>query len=646
MKVYKRTKMPRDKRCQYHACRKKAFLQHCGYCGGWFCEEHARPIIPRHPFPTKKEEKFLREINEWEIQGGHPDGNWVEEVNRLHELKKEREREALNAVLQHEPFVEVEQAKAAYAPETSTETNYSGYEQGSTNDRKTKGILDKTLKPILWLALLLCVALLALQMAGVKSENFIDIPTEGNKTSIALPPETHLELPIGGYANHNFFFTNISSTTPLKIAYLVWNGKKEIMKGEGNHWWVNKTNLKDGNYTFAVIAYPEDGKRIESGNKTLAIDTKSPEVFFADSTPADYEEVESDSFEIEVESNSSDIASIKYRLNKIEVTPLLIEDIEITGTVKEFMRFEKKMQWTGLEAGFYNYKVKITDFAGNSKSTERRTIRVEPLHTNPTTKLLAYTLRGGRGQIEFKIYGGVLQYLQNNPISNTYYCTNGVCPTTFELESRFIDDNTQKRELDSLARLIEGKTADKDDQARIAISLVQNIPYDWDSLKLSDPHSKYPYEVIALEKGVCGEKSKLLVFLLRELGFGTALIDYKAERHQAVGISCPSTYSLLNSGYCFVEATAPNIVTDDQGNYVEVGKLTSVPEITKMSDGLSFTSVSEEYQDNQKLKQLFTQLDAYKTTSVLPYELWVQWKLIYDQYKSLSEKYGLKTTAS
>ena len=56
----------------------------------------------------------------------------------------------------------------------------------------------------------------------------------------------------------------------------------------------------------------------------------------------------------------------------------------------------------------------------------------------------------------------------------------------------------------------------KDEQLRIAVSLVQNIPYDWDNYYTGEL-GKYPYEVLYQNKGVCGEKSQLIIFLLREV---------------------------------------------------------------------------------------------------------------------------------
>ena len=180
--------------------------------------------------------------------------------------------------------------------------------------------------------------------------------------------------------------------------------------------------------------------------------------------------------------------------------------------------------------------------------------------------------------------------------------------------------------------IIKNLTRNKDDQARIAISIVQHIPYDKERELELNNHSLFPYEVLYNYKGICGDKSLLLALLLRELGFGVAIFEFEKENHRAVGIKCPRQYSYMNSGYCFVETTRPEIITYYKSDYVGVGKLTSQPEIIKISDGLSFDSVKEEYEDAQefdrlnKLAEMNNQiLDSYN----------------YSKWKNLSRKYDL-----
>ena len=68
------------------------------------------------------------------------------------------------------------------------------------------------------------------------------------------------------------------------------------------------------------------------------------------------------------------------------------------------------------------------------------------------------------------------------------------------------------------------------------------------------------------------------------------------ENHEALGIECSDKYSLSNTGYCFVESTAPSIITDSEGKYGIFEKLTNF-EVIEIADGSALQEVSEEYQD-------------------------------------------------
>ncbi|MDO9323886.1 MAG: transglutaminase-like domain-containing protein [Methanoregula sp.] len=154
----------------------------------------------------------------------------------------------------------------------------------------------------------------------------------------------------------------------------------------------------------------------------------------------------------------------------------------------------------------------------------------------------------------------------------------------------YLNDRDQNRYFEALGDEIRKKTDNPDDQARIAISLVQHLPYLQES-----PH-RYPYEVLYDSSGVCCEKSILLVALLRELGFKSSVMYFIPENHMAVGISCPEPYDFKGSGYCLVQTTNAVIVTDDS-RFRNYGENWSSPEIIQTSDGRSFESVISEYSD-------------------------------------------------
>ncbi|MDK2796308.1 MAG: hypothetical protein PWQ22_531 [Archaeoglobaceae archaeon] len=245
--------------------------------------------------------------------------------------------------------------------------------------------------------------------------------------------------------------------------------------------------------------------------------------------------------------------------------------------------------------------VKKASICGCSKDEVAKGDDCRPKYeTDPVEITLNYVLRGETKSIRFTAYGGLKSYLASIP--RYYYCTPE-CPSDRELELRFLNEEKQYKYLVALVEEIK-KRAEGDDQARIAISLVQNIPYDYESLRTGVYKNRYPYEVIYDKKGICAEKSRLLAFILRELGYGVVLFEFEVEDHMAVGIKCPMRYSYRNSSYCFIETTSPTIVTYSEGEYVGAGKLRSMPEIIFVSDGKSFESVWEEYNDAQEFIRL------------------------------------------
>jgi len=255
---------------------------------------------------------------------------------------------------------------------------------------------------------------------------------------------------------------------------------------------------------------------------------------------------------------------------------------------------------------------------------------ISQYQTNPKTIKLSYLLNGKKESFNHEVYGGLNNYLANLPRGITY---SYIEPTTKEFIMKDLNEENQKQLLLPLVNEIKQITSNKDNQARIAISIVQNIPYDWGSLYSSDLTSRYPYEVLYDMRGVCGEKSELLVFLLKELGFGVSTFEFNLQNHRAVGIKCPSQYDYKDSGYCFIETTTPSIITDDTGYYVGVGKLEFPSEIITISEGNSFDSVSEEYNDALEwinLNEISNANDGYLSSS--QYNRW--WKIV--------RKYGIE----
>ena len=241
-------------------------------------------------------------------------------------------------------------------------------------------------------------------------------------------------------------------------------------------------------------------------------------------------------------------------------------------------------------------------------------------------------MRGEKGELNITVYKGMVDYLSKIP----RYIESVQNPTLSDFKLKLINEEQQRELLLPLVEQIENLTKDREDQARIAISLVQNIPFgnSTNVLKFGNlyvEYQRYPYEVLYDDKGICSEKSALLIFLLREIGYGTASLYYNAENHEAVGIECPREYGVDNSSYCFVETTGPSIITDDQTEYFGISRqLDSVPIVINISRGIILSKNLYEYKDAQNL------IEIRKATN----ENGELNPLQYFEFNNLKNKYG------
>ena len=250
---------------------------------------------------------------------------------------------------------------------------------------------------------------------------------------------------------------------------------------------------------------------------------------------------------------------------------------------------------------------------------------------------LNYVLRGKKGTLEFPLYGNISSYLSNQSQEITY--TTKELPRLDDFVMKKIDNSYQTQALIPLIVAIQNSAPNSiEDQARIAISAVQNIPYVDSNITsnfygTSFQVSRYPYNVLLQNGGACQGKSELLVFVLKELGYRTALFYYPKEDHEAVGVKCPLADSLDGSGYCFVESTVPAPISYSTGSYLGIpgGVLSSKPSVIVLSRGASFSSGMYEYKDAKKLSKIIGANG--KTGRINP----IQKRIL----SKLKEKYGL-----
>src|SRR4030043_557836 len=259
---------------------------------------------------------------------------------------------------------------------------------------------------------------------------------------------------------------------------------------------------------------------------------------------------------------------------------------------------------------------------------------ISEYHSEPKQIALDYTLKGEKKTIHFIVYKKLNDYLSGLP---RYIDSMGNKTTRLDFKLKSLNEEQQREFLLPLIVRIENLARNKDDQARIAISIIQNIPFGSSNKtsklgNIDKGYSRYPYEVLYDLQGVCGEKSELLAFLLRGLGYENAFIYYNEENHEAMGIKCPVKKSLDNTGYCFIETTGPSIITDYRTEYVSVGQLTSIPEIIPIDGSLYFGEKNfYEYKDANTLNKIRERAKEYETINYIQHL----------QFNNLKKKYGL-----
>lgn len=239
------------------------------------------------------------------------------------------------------------------------------------------------------------------------------------------------------------------------------------------------------------------------------------------------------------------------------------------------------------------------------------------LEAGPKTIDYPYVLCGRPGSIRFDAYRGV-----NDHLSTQY-------PASFDDERdywlQFVDESIQDRYLKRLAENIRAAEALPEDQVRAAISMVQKIPYiDYPF----DTPAKYPYHVLYHQNGDCDEKSLLLAYLLRELGYGVAVFHFREEQHMAAGIKAPAQYCYRKTGYAFIETTRPAIPTYAEAEYGGAGRLASDPDVIVIADGDSFETIWREHADAaewSRIQGMGSELDQYA----------------YGRYRNLAQWYGM-----
>jgi len=233
---------------------------------------------------------------------------------------------------------------------------------------------------------------------------------------------------------------------------------------------------------------------------------------------------------------------------------------------------------------------------------------ISEYHSNQKSLSFRYFFEGHSREIDFSVYEGGEDYVSS--LSRVISYSGSESPSRSDFKAKSLNEDVQRGLIVPLVKEIQNLApSSKVDQARIAISLVQNIPYGDSNQTFSfggqeSSYSRYPYEVLYDQEGICGEKSALLAFLLKEIGFGSSIFYFAEENHEAVGISCPADKSLYGSGFCFVETGGPSIISDISIEFEGGVHLDSTPDVLLISEGISLPENLREYSDARALRDI------------------------------------------
>lgn len=257
--------------------------------------------------------------------------------------------------------------------------------------------------------------------------------------------------------------------------------------------------------------------------------------------------------------------------------------------------------------------------------------------------ILNCNYHGQKLSVQENLYQSVDDFYKSNPkkrfLSYDAY-------TKEDPKDKTIEDLTEK--IKTKAQEL-GLTLDQ--TADLATCFVQTIPYDSDKAKivLSDkPEDKvtritnnnyfdrFPYETLYDDKGICTDKSYLESAILKQMGYGAALLTFDTEKHMAVGIKTPAGYGSFNTDYAYIETTNTGyrvgqlpIMDKSLGGAkkAEISKLSGdssqdiIPElpqsdfsppskVIKVADGGDYQRIIDITKENQRLKDISTEINT------------------------------------
>ena len=207
-----------------------------------------------------------------------------------------------------------------------------------------------------------------------------------------------------------------------------------------------------------------------------------------------------------------------------------------------------------------------------NSATQRVTISSKPSGSSlPAvtgfTHSILYTWEYGGNSFSFgpleipeEEYNAILVYYRNktHPSLTSDYFRRSTYTYSYDEDGEGILSALVER----LKELAEEENITGDEVVELVIAFVQGCPYVDDSISTPyDDYTRYPIETLLERKGDCEDTALLTAVLLRELGYGSALILMPDEGHAALGVLggdgvYGSYYEVDGDMYFYVETTA------------------------------------------------------------------------------------------
>ncbi|MEK7447225.1 MAG: transglutaminase-like domain-containing protein [Patescibacteria group bacterium] len=307
--------------------------------------------------------------------------------------------------------------------------------------------------------------------------------------------------------------------------------------------------------------------------------------------------------------------------------------------MKRFFKISVPIAILIILLGFIAYNTGILSF------------RSFPQDSGPKQVTLNCTYHGQKVAISENLYQSVDDYYSSEPKKRLMN------------HQSYVSEDKKDATIKNLTKKIEDKGAElglsEDQTVDLATCFVQNIPYDSEKAKIvlsASPADKvarmtnkeyadrFPYETLYDNKGICTDKSYLESAILKEMGYGTALLIFDKEKHMAVGVKAPQGYTTFNTGYGYIETTntgfkvgqlpqidkggggakkaeLDKVSTDQTGDVIPEfpeSDFSPPSEVIKVADGQEYERIIEISKEINRLKEITVAINS-KNKEVVAY---------------------------